>query len=307
VNTGSAVQIPLPDFFTLQAPTHWRCIDLISDLHLHAQDEATCVAWENYILTTPADAVLMLGDVFEVWVGDDAALVAGSFEAGCAAVLRAAAQHKALYFMHGNRDFLVGEAFLRSCGVQFLVDPCVVVFGGQRSLLTHGDALCLNDVDYMAFRAMVRTPDWQSAFLAKPLAERQMIARGLRAQSEARKATGAAYADVDAPAALAWLQAAQAQRLIHGHTHRPADHAIGPAQAQTPNGSEQPALRHVLSDWDMQAKPARAQVLRLAMPLQPPRPEALQSDHGKTQISSTQPEHLDVRHHITTIERIALC
>jgi UDP-2,3-diacylglucosamine hydrolase len=257
--------IALPDFFALHAPTHWRSIDLISDLHLHAQDESTFLAWKQYLDTTPADAVLMLGDVFEVWVGDDVALAAGNFEARCAAVLRAAAQRTALYFMHGNRDFLVGDAFLSSCGVQFLADPCVLAFGGQRSLLTHGDALCLDDVDYMAFRAMVRTPLWQQAFLAKPLAERQTIARGLRAQSEARKASGAAYADVDTAAALAWLEAAPAQRLIHGHTHRPADHALRAAQAQAqaaaPTANSE--IRHVLSDWDMQAANPRAQVLRL--------------------------------------------
>ncbi len=260
------MQIPLPDFFALHAPAHWRCVDLISDLHLHAQDEATFDAWRHYLDTTPADAVLMLGDVFEVWVGDDAALVAGSFEARCAAVLQAVALRKALYFMHGNRDFLVGVAFLSQCGVQFLADPCVLTLGGQRSLLSHGDALCLDDVDYMAFRAMVRTPAWQSAFLAQPLTERQRIARGLRTQSEARKATGAAYADVDAAAALAWLNAAQAQRMIHGHTHRPAEHAMGAAQTQAPKVGAQPALRHVLCDWDMQAAKPRAQVLRLSLP-----------------------------------------
>ena len=305
------MQIPLPDFFELQAPTHWRSIDLISDLHLHAQDEATFAAWENYLKTTPADAVLMLGDVFEVWVGDDAALVADSFEAHCAAVLRAACTHKAVYFMHGNRDFLVGEAFLRSCGVQFLADPCVLTFGGQRSLLTHGDALCLDDVDYMAFRAMVRAPAWQSAFLAQPLAERQSIARGLRTQSEARKATGASYADVDAPAALAWLNAAQAQRMIHGHTHRPADHAMGPKQTQKPNSGEQATLRHVLCDWDLQAKPARAQVLRLGMPAQPTWPAATHSKHGTTQPNAAPNVQLAQQsahhNHAMLIERIALC
>jgi UDP-2,3-diacylglucosamine hydrolase len=255
--------IALPDFFVLNAPAHWRSIDLISDLHLHPQDEATFLAWQQYLDTTPADAVLMLGDVFEVWVGDDAALVAGSFEARCGAVLRAASQRTALYFMHGNRDFLVGEAFLTSCGMQFLADPCVLAFGGQRSLLTHGDALCLDDVDYMVFRAMVRTPQWQQEFLAKPLAERQTITRGLRAQSEARKASGVAYADVDAAAALAWLEAAKAQRLIHGHTHQPADHALRAAQADAAKPTAKTEIRHVLSDWDLQAANPRAQVLRL--------------------------------------------
>ena len=254
MNSGSVMQTPLPDFFELRAPPHWRSVDLISDLHLHVHDEATFNAWQHYLSTTPADAVLMLGDVFEVWVGDDAALVARSFEARCAAVLRASSTQKALYFMHGNRDFLVGEAFLRGCDVQFLADPTVLIFNGIRSLLTHGDALCLDDVDYMAFRAMVRTPDWQSAFLAKPLAERQTMVRSMRAQSEARKAKGTVYADVDAAAALSWLETSQTQQLIHGHTHRPAQHALGIGQKQ----------RYVLSDWDMLAAKPRAQVLRLS-------------------------------------------
>ncbi|MEO7127278.1 MAG: UDP-2,3-diacylglucosamine diphosphatase, partial [Rhodoferax sp.] len=126
-------------------------------------------------------------------------------------------------------------------------------FAGQRWLLTHGDALCLDDVDYMAFRAQVRNTNWQRDFLAKPLTERRAIARGLREQSEARKRSGVSYGDVDGPAARRWLQAARAATLIHGHTHKPADHDMGAGLA-----------RVVLTDWDAAAIPPRAEVLRLA-------------------------------------------
>ena len=115
------------------------------------------------------------------------------------------------------------------------------------------DALCLDDVNYMQFRATVRSTDWQQTFLAKPLAERQVIARGLRKQSEARKESGAEYADVDTNASRQWLQQAESATLIHGHTHRPAMHDLG-------DGLQ----RVVLSDWDMEAKPPRAEVLRLS-------------------------------------------
>src|SRR3954447_2447220 len=145
---------PVPE--VLQAPAAWRSADFISDLHLHAQDLATQDAWRRYMRDTPADAVFILGDLFEVWVGDDSAFGPG-FLADCAAVLQASARSRATFFMHGNRDFLVGRGFMDSCGVTLLEDPTVLDFAGKRWLLTHGDALCLADTDYMQFRSMVRT------------------------------------------------------------------------------------------------------------------------------------------------------
>ncbi|QNP59439.1 UDP-2,3-diacylglucosamine diphosphatase [Paenacidovorax monticola] len=236
----------------LAAPSDWRTVDFISDLHLHPSEGETFAAWRRYLAATPADAVFMLGDLFEVWVGDDAAQEPGSFEAQCGAVLREAAQQRALFFLHGNRDFLVGPAFLRACGVTGLFDPTVLQFAGRRWLLSHGDALCLDDVEYQRFRTVARSSAWQQQFLAQPLPERRAQARGIREQSEARKRSGVVYADVDGPAAIAWLQATQAHALVHGHTHRPADHLLAPDLA-----------RHVLSDWDLAATPPRADVLRL--------------------------------------------
>ncbi len=240
-----------PVIAQLQAPASWRTADVISDLHLQAAQPDTFEAWRRYMRDTPADAVFILGDLFEAWVGDDAAGEPG-LAADCAAVLQATAARAALFFMHGNRDFLVGEGFLQACRTTLLSDPTVLGFAGRRWLLTHGDALCLADTEYMRFRAQVRAPSWQREFLSKPLEQRKAIARGLREQSEARKRLGEQYPDVDGAAAAAWLEAADAQVLIHGHTHRPAEHPLGRHR------------RIVLSDWDALSQPPRLQALRLS-------------------------------------------
>ena len=246
----------VPRIAELQAPPSWGTVDFISDLHLQAADTATFAAWRDYMESTPADAVFILGDLFEVWVGDDAVGVEGgaqdSFEDRCARLLGQTAGRLALFFMHGNRDFLVGPRLMALCHTTLLADPTVLDFNHQRWLLSHGDALCLGDVDYLQFRREVRSPAWQRSFLARPLAERQAIARGLREQSEARKQSGALYADVDGNAAREQLEAANAQILIHGHTHRPAVHDLGHGYS-----------RVVLSDWDAAAAVPRAEVLRL--------------------------------------------
>jgi UDP-2,3-diacylglucosamine hydrolase len=244
-----------PRFAELHAPAHWRVVDFISDLHLQVGDPLTLQAWERYMAQTRADAVFILGDLFEVWVGDDGQQAQDEdarFERHCIEVLLSASGRCAVHFMHGNRDFLLGPASARAGGFTLLDDPTVLVLGEQRWLLTHGDALCLDDAEYLQFRAQVRTPAWQQAFLTKPLAERRAIARGLRQQSEDRKKSGKSYADVDAAMTRDWLRTASADTMIHGHTHQPADHDLG-----------QGRLRHVLSDWDAAARPPRAEVLRL--------------------------------------------
>ncbi|MBX3654465.1 MAG: UDP-2,3-diacylglucosamine diphosphatase [Ramlibacter sp.] len=243
----------VPRFAELDAPADWRTVDFISDLHLQAGEPATFEAWQRYMHETPADAVFILGDLFEVWVGDDVIQSASArFETRCVAVLRATSARRAVFFMHGNRDFLVGDALATAAGITQLDDPCVLGFHSRRWLLSHGDALCLDDHDYLAFRAQVRTPEWRQSFLARPLAERQAVARTLRDASEQRKRSGAPYADVDPTTARVWLQAAGAQVLVHGHTHRPAEHDLGTGLS-----------RVVLSDWDAAARPPRLQVLRL--------------------------------------------
>jgi UDP-2,3-diacylglucosamine hydrolase len=245
--------VAAPKAQELRAAPSWRTVDCISDLHLQASAPATFEAWRRYMLATPADAVFLLGDLFEAWIGDDAALEPG-FDADCAEVLRATAARLPLFFLAGNRDFLVGERLARATGLTLLPDPTVFAFGAQRWLLSHGDALCIDDREYLAFRDKVRSPAWQQEFLAQPLERRQAIARGLRQESEELKETDRFYADVDAATALQWLQAAGARVLVHGHTHKPADHALDATHG-----------RIVLSDWDADAQPPRLQALRIGV------------------------------------------
>jgi UDP-2,3-diacylglucosamine hydrolase len=247
---------------SLRARPHWRRIDFISDLHLHAADGPTFAAWQHYLQHTTAQAVFMLGDLFEVWVGDDVlsepepqpAATDTAFALACVQQLRRAGTRLDLFFLCGNRDFLVGPASLHAAGMQGLADPCVLELGAARWLLSHGDALCLGDVAYQQFRALVRSPAWQSDFLAQPLALRQAAARQLRTQSEQHKRAHPVPVDVDVPAARRWLRDAGASVLVHGHTHQPGDHVLADG-----------LRRIVLSDWDLQARPARAQVLRVEL------------------------------------------
>lgn len=231
----------------VQAPTSWQRVDFISDVHLDANAPATFEAWQRYMANTPADAVFILGDLFEVWVGDD---TTDTFALSCADVLERTSQRLSVYFLCGNRDFLVGPQLHNATGMHGMSDPTVLDLGQQRLLLTHGDSLCLDDVDYLQFRQQVRQASWQEAFLAKPLSERQHIARGLRAQSEARKQTTTDYADVDAQAATDWLRQTQCQTLIHGHTHKPATHDLGSGLS-----------RWCLSDWHADGPSPRLEVL----------------------------------------------
>lgn len=236
-----------------KADPAWSRIDLLSDVHLQADRPTTFAAWRQHLLHTPADAVLILGDLFEVWIGDDAR--SGRFEADCTTVLKQAARHCQLAFMPGNRDFLVGDTWLAETGLQRLADPTLLLAFGRRWLLSHGDALCLSDIAYQQFRRQVRGAAWQAQFLAQPLAEREHQARTMRDASAAHQArqgpTG--WSEVDNAAAADWLLQTGADALIHGHTHRPATHAL-PGEL----------TRHVLGDWDFEAVPARGRILRLS-------------------------------------------
>ncbi len=238
----------------VRALPHWQCIDFISDLHLGVATPLTLAAWQRYMQDTCAQAVFILGDLFEVWVGDDSA--SQPFEAQCVAALREASSRVSLFFLPGNRDFLVGSHMQQACGWQALADPCVLHAFGKRTVLTHGDAWCLDDREYQQFRAQVRSAAWQQAFLAQPLAQRQDSALRMRQASQARKAgqpDPELWADVDAQVAQTYLQAVHAEDLVHGHTHRPISEALAPG-----------TRRHVLSDWDIDHPPHRAQVLRLS-------------------------------------------
>jgi UDP-2,3-diacylglucosamine hydrolase len=244
----------LPAFFELIAPPAWRSIDFISDLHLCEAMPRTFDAWAAHLRHTPADAVFMLGDLFELWVGDDMRSL--PFEQRCVNVLAEASKQRHMAFMAGNRDFLLGSDMLRDCGMALLPDPTLLSAWGRRVLLSHGDALCLEDKPYQAFRAEVRSTRWQQQFLAKPLAERLAIAAQIRQASQAnhqrRQFDGDAAADVDFAEAVNWLHAVDAAELVHGHTHRPGSETLAPGRT-----------RHVLSDWDLDTA-QRAQVLRLS-------------------------------------------
>ena len=239
-------------FHCLKAPENWRTVEFISDLHLQDKEPETCQLWQQYMLETTADAVFILGDLFEVWVGDDAVAHA-NFLQHCQSILKTTAAQRYVGFMRGNRDFLVGPEFLKDCQVHDLHDPTVLQWGQQTWLLCHGDEGCLDDHSYQSFRSMVRSPDWQFNFLQKPLQERLEIARQMRTQSEENKANpNAIFADVDEAWATERLRLSQSQCMVHGHTHQPADHIFG-SQGQW--------VRRVLSDWDAGHHP-RAEVLR---------------------------------------------
>jgi len=228
----------------LMLPDHWRCVDLLSDLHLSAQSPGTVEAFLCHLRHTSADAVLLLGDVFEAWIGDDVLDDADGFEARVCDALHAVSQRVALACLHGNRDFLIGQRFADRTGCLLLPDPILLRGWGQRVLLMHGDALCLDDQAYQAFRREVRQPAWQAAALSRPLIQRRALAAQMRAtsQSHQRAAGGPeGYGDLDSSAMLAALEAAQANELVHGHTHRPGTQQL--------DGQRR---RWVLSDWELE-------------------------------------------------------
>ena len=231
----------------------WGCVDFLSDVHLHSADAATAKAWLNHMAHTPAQALFILGDLFEAWVGDDVLdHPLGVFEQSCAQALAECTPKKPVFFVCGNRDFLIGPGFFQHTGVQALAEPCTVRSSAGVLLLSHGDHLCTDDLDYLAFRAQVRSADWQNTFLAQPLPERMAQARAMRAQSQARQQNLVTLPDVNTQACEAALASHQSQTLVHGHTHRPGHHHMG-------HGLE----RWVLSDWQAGGAAPRLEVLRL--------------------------------------------
>ncbi len=242
---------PLRASRELVAPAAWRRIDFISDLHLADDTPQGFAAWRRYLLNADADAVFILGDLFEAWVGDDSRVE--GFEAQGAAVLTAAASRLELFFMVGNRDFLLGDEMLAACGVEGLPDPTALTAFGERVLLTHGDGWCIGDLPYQQFRAQVRNPAWQAQVLSRPLAERRSMARNLRSESErAAAAQEGEWFDVDTLTALRAMGENGTPTLVHGHTHRPVTETLAPGR-----------VRHVLSDWELDHAPTpRAEVMR---------------------------------------------
>jgi UDP-2,3-diacylglucosamine hydrolase len=218
----------------------------ISDLHLDATRPDISRAFFRFLdeQARGADALYILGDFFESWIGDDDQSPLIDKVAEALRQLSDSGTH--LYIMHGNRDFLLGPAFCARAGAELLPDPCVIELNGQTALLMHGDSLCTGDSDYIQLRTMLRSPQWQQDILNKPLEERRQLARQLRmASSEANSNKAEDIMDVSPDAVVAALQAHDCALLIHGHTHRPATHSL--------NTQTGPAERIVLGDWDSQA------------------------------------------------------
>jgi UDP-2,3-diacylglucosamine hydrolase len=244
----------------LQAPEGWQTIDLLSDLHLCEDTPAGTAALIHHLHHTPAQAVLLLGDIFEVWIGDDVLSDPHQPESQLIAALAEASRGRWVAYMPGNRDFLVGQKALQKLGWHELADPCVLHAFGQHLVLSHGDALCTADTDYQRFRQQVRSQAWQDVFLARPLPQRRAMAREMRQasmqhQRETRERPALIVPGedgVDLGAAAALLSRHHATDLIHGHTHHPISHEIGPHQR-----------RHVLSDWALDHAPFRADLIRL--------------------------------------------
>ena len=233
------------------APTAAPLVDplFISDLHLAAERPRTIARFLRFLAEDAPGhrELVVLGDLFEFWIGDDAAAAARPIIDGLAAY---SAGGRRLLLMHGNRDPLLGHAFAAATGGTLLADPVVVEVAGTRTLLSHGDAWCTLDVAYQRFRSTVRQPAFQRDFLSKSLDERIAFARGLRMQSDSEKSTKAAdIMDVTPDAVVAALRAAGVRRIIHGHTHRPASHVVDLGDAL--------AERWVLPDWDLDAAETR--------------------------------------------------
>ncbi len=215
----------------------------IADLHLSAATPRTSERLIGLLQTHGrlAQELWILGDLFEVWVGDDT-LDDPAERRWLDPILEALASlsaHCKRRLLVGNRDFLLSERFAQATGITLVEEPVQVTVGGVPTLLLHGDTLCTDDLAYQAFRQTVRTPQWKSAFLSKPYGERQQIAAQMRRASQAAGASKAiSIMDANPSVARALLQEHHVRRMIHGHTHRPARH-------DHPEGE-----RLVLTDWD---------------------------------------------------------
>lgn len=223
----------------------------ISDLHLQPALPRTTQAFLDFLQNHASGArqLYLLGDLFEAWAGDDD--LATPFNRGIVdAIRRVADAGVALFWIAGNRDFLVGADFAAAAGLTLLPDPYIASFGRRQIVLSHGDTLCTDDLGYIEFRAQVRQPAWQQAFLALPLARRKAIIAEMRDGSRAeQRKKPAEIMDVNACAVADLFAASGTDVMIHGHTHRPARH-----QSATASGRQ---LRYVLPDWDCDASPAR--------------------------------------------------
>ncbi|WP_043447939.1 UDP-2,3-diacylglucosamine diphosphatase [Halotalea alkalilenta] len=214
----------------------------IADLHLSPEHPELTQALFDYLdyRAAGAHALYILGDLFDYWIGDDAI---GEFERSVADKLAEyAGKGTQLYLMHGNRDFLLGQDFATAAGAELIEDPSLIMLGDVPLLLMHGDSLCTDDQEYMAFRAMVRDPQWQRSVLALPIAERLRMAAQLRERSGASNSNKSAeIMDVNPGAVERIMRQCQVRTLIQGHTHRPDVHEF--------LIDDEVVRRYVVGDW----------------------------------------------------------
>ncbi|WP_312690941.1 UDP-2,3-diacylglucosamine diphosphatase [Kosakonia sp.] len=222
----------------------------IADLHLQTEEPAITAGFLRFLAgeARQADALYILGDLFEAWIGDDDP---NPLHKQVAAAIRAVVEAGVpCYFIHGNRDFLLGKRFARASGMQLLPQEQVLNLYGRNVLIMHGDTLCTDDEGYQAFRAKVHQPWLQTLFLALPLFIRRRVAAKMRAGSKAANSSKSLeIMDVNAQAVVAAMEQHRVQWLIHGHTHRPAIHTL------TANNA--PAHRAVLGAWHSEGSMVR--------------------------------------------------
>ena len=241
-----AASLPLDKLATAQAQPETVAL-FVSDLHLSPDMPKTAQAFLDFLSShaASAQALYLLGDIFEYWAGDDD--LDEPFNQRIVLALHTLTERGvSVYWLAGNRDFLVQKTFAHASGVQLLDEPYLANIAGQRLLLVHGDAQCTDDLAYMAFRAQVRDPEWQQAFLARPLQERKAIIAGLREGSrEAQREKPMSIMDVNPTQINKLFSIYAVKTLMHGHTHRPAMH-------ETNAGT-----RYVLPDWDCDTEQVR--------------------------------------------------
>ncbi len=223
----------------------------ISDLHLCENSPVTTRLFHHFMqhVAPQAEALYILGDLFEYWAGDDD--VTSSFHLEVTRTLRELTTHGIkLFIMHGNRDFLMAEQLAHACNATLLIDPTLLDLYGKPTLLTHGDALCTDDIDYQNFRKQVRSTTWQQQFLAQPLSQRKSQIEEIRQHSKSEKKIKAeSIMDVNQHAVHQLFRDHDYPQIIHGHTHRPGHHVY--------HIDERTCDRWVLGDWDNHANALR--------------------------------------------------
>jgi len=222
----------------------------ISDLHLEADRPDIGKQFLNFLRedASEADDLYILGDLFESWVGDDDPNT--HYFTIKRALRKLVDSGIPVYFMHGNRDFMIGREFANETGVRILEDPFKVTMYGEKALLSHGDLLCTDDVQYQQIRKMTRNPEWQAKMRAKPLKERLRMAQEARRQSLERTINmSLEIMDVNQQAVEALIRKHNVDVLLHGHTHRPGMHTIDLGGRK--------ARRIVLGDWYKQGSVVR--------------------------------------------------